>query len=193
MMQVFGFFTFGGWRVGGLMLLGMALMKLKIFTAERSLRFYRIQLALGYGLGLPLAAWSAYDLWRHEFDALYLFKIGMAANWVGSVGVALGHVAVVMLAVKLGWLRWLTARLEAAGRMAFTNYIAHSLLLTPIFYGYGLGLYGKVDRVAQMGIVLAVWALQLWWSPLWLKHYRFGPLEWLWRTLTYWRRQPLRL
>ncbi len=193
MMQIFGLFFFVLWRVGGLMLIGMALMKWRVFTAERSLRFYTVQLAVGYGLGLPLVAWSAYTLHRHDFEPLYVFQEGIYFNTLGSVGVALGHVAVVMLAFKLGWVKGLIDRFAAAGRMAFTNYLSHSLLLTPIFYGYGLGFYGKVDRFEQMGIVLVVWALQLWWSPLWLKHFRFGPLEWCWRSLTYWKRQPLRL
>ncbi len=193
MMQVFGFLTFAAWRVAGLMLIGMALMKWRVFTAQRSRRFYLNLLAWGYGLGLPLAVLSAWDLNRHAFDPIDMFKGSLIFNGVGSVGVALGHVAVVMLAVKQGWLIGFTARLAAVGRMAFTNYLSHSLLLTPIFYGYGLGLYGRIDRFAQMGVVLAVWALQLWWSPLWLRHFRFGPVEWLWRSLTYWRRQPMRL
>ncbi|MEM9209740.1 MAG: DUF418 domain-containing protein, partial [Pseudomonadota bacterium] len=84
------------------------------------------------------------------------------------------------------------ARFTAVGRMAFTNYLMHSLVLTTVFYGYGLGLYGEVERFAQMGFVVAMIAFQLWLSPLWLRHYRFGPAEWLWRSLTYGRLQPMR-
>jgi uncharacterized protein len=187
MANTLGFLTFGLWRLGGSMLIGMALMKLGVFSARRSVRFYTILLVWGYGLGLPLAVWSAYDLYRHAFDPVYMLELGMSFNWVGAVGVALGHVAVVMLAIKLGWLSALVACLASTGRMALTNYLSHSLLLTPIFYGYGLGLFGQIDRFALMGIVLAVWILQLWWSPLWLRHFRFGPLEWSWRRLTYWK------
>lgn len=81
----------------------------------------------------------------------------------------------------------------AAGRMAFTNYLTQTLIMTFIFVGApGLGLFGTVERVDQAKLVLAVWALQLIWSPLWLSVFRFGPFEWLWRTLTYGQFQPLR-
>lgn len=192
MMQTMGFLGFVMWRAGGLMLLGMGLMKLDVFSARRPTGFYVRLLAAGYGLGLPLAAWSAHLLWSHDFDGIYASKWALWANWIGGVAVALGHVALVMLAVRRSWLTGLQERLSAAGRMAFTNYIAHSVLLTTLFYGYGFGLFGRVDRAGQLGIVLLVWILQLWWSPLWLRHFRFGPLEWLWRSLTYRRLQPLR-
>jgi uncharacterized protein len=85
-----------------------------------------------------------------------------------------------------------TNRLAACGRMAFSNYIAQTLICTTLFYGYGFGLMGRVSRLGQAGIVLAIWILQLWISPLWLRRYRFGPLEWLWRSLSYGARQPMR-
>jgi uncharacterized protein len=65
------------------------------------------------------------------------------------------------------------------------------VLLTTVFYGYGLGLYGSVSRFAQMGFVFGVIVLQLILSHWWLARYRFGPVEWLWRSLTYWKRQPM--
>jgi uncharacterized protein len=77
--------------------------------------------------------------------------------------------------------------------MAFTNYLMHTLICTTIFYGYGLGLFGRVERFGLMAFVLGIWILQLLVSPIWLKHFRFGPAEWLWRSLTYWRRQPMRI
>jgi uncharacterized protein len=86
----------------------------------------------------------------------------------------------------------LMTRFAAVGRMAFTNYLMHSVILTTVFYGYGFGLYGQVPRAGQMAIVVAVLGLQLWYSPLWLKHFRFGPAEWAWRSLSYWRLQPMR-
>jgi uncharacterized protein len=76
--------------------------------------------------------------------------------------------------------------------MAFTNYLVQTVICTTIFYGHGFGLFGSVERTGQILIVLAVWALQLWYSPLWLRHFRFGPAEWLWRSLTYGRPQPMR-
>ena len=110
----------------------------------------------------------------------------------GSALLALAYVAKVMLAVRRRILTGLQRRLAAVGQMAFTNYIMHSILCTFVFYGHGLGLFGQVERYQQLLIVFAVWALQLWLSPLWLARCRFGPLEWVWRTLTYGRLQPIR-
>ena len=97
-----------------------------------------------------------------------------------------------MLIIQKGALAGLQRRLAAVGRMALSNYIAQSLLTTFVFHGWGLGLFGHLQRGEQMLIVVAVWLLQLTWSPWWLARFRFGPLEWLWRCLTYWRLQPFR-
>jgi len=77
--------------------------------------------------------------------------------------------------------------------MAFTNYVTQTVICTTIFFGHGFALYGKVERVGQFAIVVGVWILQLLICPLWLRYFRFGPLEWVWRSLTYWRREPMRL
>jgi len=180
------------WRAGGLMLIGMALMKLGILSANRSPQFYRRMLLLGYGLGLPLVIYSAFNLYEHDFDSLHSIRVGMIPNYIGSVFVAFGHIGAVMLMIKAGVWAGLLRRFAAVGRMALSNYLLHSIILTTVFYGYGLGLYGNVPRLAQMAFVVAVIGLQLFISPIWLRRYRFGPLEWLWRSLTYWRRQPMR-
>jgi len=180
------------WMIGGRMLVGMGLMKLGVFAAARSRRFYVWMAALGYGVGLPLVGYDTYALLRSHFHYPEALRSGYLFTYVGSVPVALGHVAVVMLVCRAGAVRRLTARLAAVGRMALTNYLMQSALCTALFYGYGLGLYGKLDRTGLAGVVLAVWAAELAWSPVWLRYFRFGPAEWLWRSLTYWRPQPLR-
>ena len=96
-----------------------------------------------------------------------------------------------MLAVQNGWLPGLQRRLAAAGRMALSNYISQSVICTLIFYGHGFGLFEQVGRLGQLAIVVAIWVLQLLWSPWWLGRFRFGPLEWLWRSLTYMKFQPM--
>lgn len=192
-LQTFGTLFFLTWRVGGLMLLGMALMKLGVLSGERSKRFYKKLLLSGYSIGLPVVIFSAYDLTAHQWDPLYLFRVGGVANYIGSILVSLGHVSLFMLLIKSGVCRKLVQRFSALGRMALTNYLLHSLLLTTVFYGYGFGLYGAIPRLWQMLFVVAVVAFQLWFSPLWLQKFRFGPVEWLWRSLTYWHPQPMRL
>jgi uncharacterized protein len=81
--------------------------------------------------------------------------------------------------------------LASVGRMAFSNYLAQSLICTFLFYGWGLGLWGSFDRSGLALVVVAVWIAHLAWSPWWLARFRFGPAEWLWRTMTYARPQPM--
>lgn len=191
--QLFGLLFFGLWRVLGLMLIGMALMKLGVLGAERSAGFYRTMMVVCYSIGLPLTAYSALDLHAHGFEVLYAMGAGSPANYFGSIVVGLGHIALVMLLIKTGFVQGLLRRFAAVGRMALSNYLMHSLILTTVFYGYGLGLYGSIPRFWQMGFVAAVIGLQLVLSPWWLARYRFGPAEWLWRSLSYWAMQPMRL
>jgi len=191
-MQVNVTLVFVVWRVGGLMLLGMALMKLGILSGERSTRFYRKMALVGYGAGLPLVVLSALLLDAHRFDPLYVARFGGIPNYFGSILVAFGHIGAVMLLVRSGALRTIVDRFAAAGRMALSNYLAQSVVMTTLFYGYGLGLYADVPRVWQQVLVVALVGLQLLVSHWWLKHFRFGPAEWLWRSLSYRQRQPMR-
>lgn len=192
MFQFFMIPLWGIWRVTAVMLLGMAALKTGVFSNLRSSAFYRKMLVVGYALGLPLAGFSGWLGATNEFDIARWYMIDSQFNYFGSLLVACGHVALLMLIIRSGALRWLTARLAAVGQMAFSNYIAHSVICSLIFYGYGLGMWGEVNRVGLWGIVLLIWAAQLVWSPIWLARFRFGPLEWMWRSLTYWKRQPMR-
>ncbi|MEM9353974.1 MAG: DUF418 domain-containing protein [Planctomycetota bacterium] len=188
MFQTFGFLMIMSWGASGRMLIGMGLMKLGVFSAERSTGFYSRLAALGYGLGLPLTAAGMALTYHAEYE-LVRTPGGAALFTLGMVPVAIGHAAVVtMLCKNRVWPR-LAERLAAVGRTALSNYLLQSLVCTTLFYGYGLALFGRLDRVALWGVVLGVWALQLWASPVWLSRFRFGPAEWLWRSLTYGRRQ----
>jgi len=189
MMQTQALIFIVCWRTLGLMLLGMGLMKLGIFSALRSKRFYVILTVVGYVLGLPTILYGIRELVAHDFDFIYQFCIGMNYNYIGSIFAALGHVGLIMLLCKYGPLKGLLSRLAAVGRTALSNYLLTSVVMTTIFYGYGLGLFARVDRFYLMFFVLGMWVVQLIISPLWLRHYYYGPAEWLWRALTY-RRKP---
>jgi uncharacterized protein len=191
--QTLGFLLAGFWLAGGRMLIGMGLMKLGVFSGRRSRQFYIWLMLLGYGIGLPMVAYDAYELIRTNFSFYFQIHGGVFLNFFGSVLVALGHVGAIMLIYKAGLLTWLTSRLAAVGRMALTNYLTHSIVCTTLFYGYGFGLFASINRTGLAAIVLAIWIFQLIISPIWLKYFRFGPAEWLWRSLTYWRLQPMRV
>nr|WP_232468469.1 DUF418 domain-containing protein [Croceicoccus marinus] len=102
-----------------------------------------------------------------------------------------GHLGLVMCVVRLGVLRRLQRGFAAAGQMALTNYIAQTLICIALFYDFGFGLYRRFERYQLYLIVLAIAAVQMAWSLVWLRHFRFGPLEWVWRSLTYLQRQPM--
>jgi uncharacterized protein len=147
---------------------------------------------IGYGAGLPLAYISGRASIAHGFSFVESMSVNGPLNMVAGPLVALGHIGLVMLVCRSGVLAGLRKCLAAAGRMALSNYIGQTLICTTIFYGYGLGLYATVTRGSLMLFVVAVWIIELIVSPLWLARFRFGPLEWLWRTLTYGARQPMR-
>ena len=105
---------------------------------------------------------------------------------------ALAYIGAIMLASKNLRLATLLWPLAAVGQMALTNYLLHSIICTMIFYGHGLGQFGHFSRVQQLSTVIGIWVFQLIVSPIWLHYFRFGPFEWLWRSLSYWRWQPIR-
>lgn len=191
-MQTYVFLTYFVWRASAMMLLGMALFKSGFFHLRWSVQSYKKLLLIVMPLGFALIGWGVFKNTEHAFSLEFSMFIGGQFNYWGSILVALGYAAAVMLWVQSGLLQSLQNRLRAIGKTAFSNYILHTLICTSIFYGYGLGLFTELGRVAQLVIIVTIWLLQLWLAPWWLKHFKFGPLEWCWRSLTYWRWQPMK-
>ena len=104
----------------------------------------------------------------------------------------MAHVSALILIFKSGIGQSIFKRLEAVGQMAFTNYVSHTAICTLFFFGYGLNHFGDFQFYQLYFIVAAIWLFQVIVSPIWLKYFYFGPLEWLWRSLTYWKLQPFR-
>jgi uncharacterized protein len=162
-------------------------------------------MAIALFVALPAIAWEVWHTFQLGWDSREVDEFHGMINEVAAVPMALGIAGAVMLWCQIRILEGRAAprtdraffglslydRLSAAGRMAFTNYLTQTIICTTIFYGHGFGLYGYVERTGQLAITLAIWALQLIWSPLWLRYFRFGPFEWLWRSMTYLRPQPL--
>jgi len=192
MMQTMVFFIQTGWRAGGLMLIGMALYKTGVLSAEKSNRFYLRMVIIGLVPGFALVLFGMKTNFDNNFSMEYSFFLGSQFNYWGSLLVSLGYLGLVVLFVKSGIMPWLQRSLKAVGQMAFTNYLMQTIICTTIFYGHGFGLYGKLERTEQILIVLVIWIFQIIVSPMWLKYFRYGPFEWLWRSLTYWRFQSIR-
>ena len=184
-IQTIGFVIEMFWRACAMMFLGMILYRKGILSAEKSTVYYRKLMWVGFIPGLILSGIGLSQAYVSEWNAAYIMNIGANYKFVSGLFMALGYIGLVIWCYKKGILKKFQNRLQAAGRMAFTNYIGMSVICTLIFNGHGLGLFGMFDRLQQFLIVISVWALILILSPLVLKNFRFGPLEWLWRKLTY--------
>lgn len=184
---VVGFF----WQVGALFCFGAAIVKLRFFDADRA-AWRKRAIALGVVLGLPLSLVGVFGmslLPNHKIIAGVAMNVGVN---LGGPLLALAYISVWATLVEKGVVSGLTRALANAGRMALTNYLCQTLICTTIFYWYGFGLFGTFNDVQRLGVVLAVYAVELAWSSWWLARFRFGPMEWLWRTITYWKLQPMK-
>jgi uncharacterized protein len=179
------------WRCGGMMLLGMALYKAGFLEGRWSARTYTGMAIVCLALGWSLAAFGVSELERVRF-AMPQRSTADVWNYVGAVFASIGYAASLLLLVKHDAIAGLRRRLAAVGQMAFTNYLTHSIVTAVVFLGWGLGFAGRLHYAEQLLFVAGVWIVQLIVSPLWLAQFRFGPAEWLWRSLTYWERQPMR-
>jgi len=183
--QTFVFLIETFWRTTSLMLLGMILYRKDVLSADKSISYYNKMIFIGFGIGLIVSLIGLNQSYDSEWSGAYVMSIGANYKIVSGLFMSIGYIGFVMWSFKKGIFKKLQNRLKATGRMAFTNYIGMSIICTLIFNGHGLGLYGTLDRLQQFLIVVVIWILILIVSPLVLKKYRFGPLEWLWRKLTY--------
>lgn len=176
------------------MLIGMALLKLGVLGAERSLRFYLGMMAAGYAIGIPLGLYEMNIIVSSGFD-LIAAKRADTTYELSRFAMVVGHLGLFLTMIRAGLFKALQRGLAAVGTMALSNYLMQTIICTWLFYGFGpgLGLYGQLERHELYYVVGAIWLAELAWSVVWLRYFRFGPFEWLWRSLTYWQRQPLRL
>lgn len=173
------------WRTTSLMLLGMILYRKGILSANKSISYYSKMILIGFGIGLIISLIGLNQSYDSGWSGAYVMSIGANYKLISGVFIATGYIGFVMWCFKKGVFKKLQNRLQSAGRMAFTNYIGMSVICSLIFNGHGLALYGTFDRLQQFLVVVSIWVLILIVSPLVLRKYRYGPLEWLWRKLTY--------
>ena len=175
----------------GQMLIGMGLFRLGFFSLGWSTRAYGMLIFFGYACAVPFTAMLAWLMHQSGFEPLRVHEMEVWQSLTRPF-IALAHASALLLIIRAGLFRNLVSRLEAAGRMAFTNYLMTSVITSLVFCGYGLGLYGHLSRFQLLWVVAGVWALILLWSQPWLAHFRYGPFEWAWRSLVQWKRQPFR-
>lgn len=187
---------FGAWDMLLMMFIGMALLQWGFFSNKLSTPTYALTLLIGYGLGLPISWFyvqSQVGWIQHVGQMVDTYRtIPLQLYDVRRVLLALGHASLLLLMYRSALVPWLMRALTAVGQMAFTNYLMQSMICTLIFYGYGLGYYNKLAFHQLYYVVAGVWLFQLMLSPIWLRYFNFGPFEWLWRSLTYWKPQPMR-
>jgi uncharacterized protein len=187
-----GYYRFGFFDSLGMMLLGMGLLKLGFLSGQLTNRTYMWIALIGYGVGLPLGALCMWKVWGSGFHPLAMGRWEFLPYDMLRILVGLAHASVVLLIVKAGALKRTTKPLAAVGQTALSNYIGTTVVCTLVFYGWGFGMFGKLQFYQLFYMVAAIWALNLLASTAWLKYFRFGPLEWVWRSLTYWSAQPMR-
>ena len=179
------------WHCLGLMMVGIAGLKWGVLSAKRSVKFYVWLFFISCCIGFPLIAIGVWYKQQHGWDPIMTRFVDSHWNLVGGVFIAFAWIAMVMLICKAGVFRAIQKALGAAGRMALTNYLMQSIICSLLFYGHGLGWYESFERVELLYVVAAIWTFQILFSVLWLKRFRFGPFEWLWRSATYLSWQPL--
>ncbi|MEM7077448.1 MAG: DUF418 domain-containing protein [Pseudomonadota bacterium] len=173
------------WDALAMMLLGMALYKWRVLQGGGGVGLYHRLMLVGFPLGLAFNGWEVAAAIRCDFDLLASFAQLQWTYHFGRLGMALGYLGLIGWIVEKGSLARLRRALANVGRMALTNYLMHSVICLFVFTGAGLGLVGEFSRAGLYPVVLAIWVLQLWLSTFWLSRYRYGPVEWLWRALTY--------
>lgn len=175
-----------------LMMIGMALLRNGFLTGAWDGARYRRAAGRWLAPGLLLTVLAAWVQWRSGFDPIVSINVFLAWAGPGRLMMTVAYAALLILIVRRMRAHPAMARVAATGRAAFSNYIGTSVVMTTVFYGYGLGLFGAVGRWPLYLFCIGLWGMMLLWSQPWLERYRYGPLEWLWRSLARGRLQPMR-
>ncbi len=168
-----------------LMILGMALFRLGILQGNAADHIYWKMMIYGFSTGLVINSFEVWYAIQSQLAVIEAFTILSPTYHLGRVAMALGWVGALILMIKRGGIGW---RLGNVGRMALTNYLMQSLICLFIFTGAGLGLVNQIALPKTYLLVLMIWVFQLMFSTWWLQRFYYGPMEWLWRALTYGRR-----
>ena len=172
------------------MLFGMAALKSGFLSGDWTKSRYLTWALGGLAVAIPAYAFIARQLIADGFTVPGIFTWVLTATIPFRPLMIVAYAAIVIVATRKSG--WLVDRIAAAGRAAFTNYLGTSILMTGLFYGWGLGLYGSLSRAPLWIPVVLMWVVMLAWSKPWLDRFAYGPFEWLWRGLARWKVQPMR-
>lgn len=171
--------------------IGMALFRFGFITGQKTMSTYVYTMLICYGIAVPLSYLRLHFNIITGFDYSRLDNnFSISVYHLRRVLMAIGHISFIMVVYKSGMANGLLRWLARVGQMAFTNYLTQSIICAVVFHGYGLAFYGKWSRFELYEYTFCLWVVQIVWSQIWLHYFRFGPFEWLWRSLTYWKRQP---
>lgn len=179
-------------KIWGMMCLGMLLYKIGIPQGLRSASFYRKVGITSLALGTTITAAGLVYNYSNAWNMDTYFRFGMTFKEVGSTFMVIGYMSLIVLAHQRGMISRLASWISPVGQMALTNYLMQSVICALIFYGYGLGLYGSVSRLELLPIIVGIWVFQIGFAGFWLSLFKQGPIEWIWRNLTYMRIQSIR-
>ncbi len=175
------------------MLLGMALYKTGFLTGRQSRVVYVKTAVFGFLVSVPLGTAAVIQSWRSGFEIVCTQTWLSLSYDICRASGAPATAAVVMLVLRAGIFRWITCRIAAVGQMALSNYILTSLVCRFLFVWGPTHWYGHIPYYRLYWVAAGVWGINLTWSTWWLRNFQFGPLEWVWRSLTYWHKQPMRV
>lgn len=197
----YGVIDFNFWRCAGFMLIGMGLVQLGVLSATRPTSLYVAMALGGYAIGLTMCLVGFWPQCSRvlsrtaplapESRAMFGL-IAWTMRYFGAVALAIGHIGLLLLLCRAGELTLLLAPFAAAGRMALSNYLMQTVIAMAIFDGWACAQWSQWRFTEFTTLVVCVWVAQLILSPFWLRFFQFGPIEWAWRSLTYWKIQSMR-
>lgn len=170
-----------GWNVLAMMLAGMAAYRTGLLTGDWPARTYARWAAFGLAVGLPLAGLGVWFNEATGWEMATSLFLGAEFNELAAPFIALAWICGMLLVLRRGGLGWIMARLRTIGRTALSCYLLTSILCTAVFYGHGLGLFGRLSRPEQLIVVVLVWMALIAFASVWLRYFRMGPVEWAWR------------
>lgn len=180
--------------VPAMFLIGMVFMRKGYLTQpQEHMPFFKRLLMISLPIGLTASlAYAHFSAQTDQFTLSWLNLLNITTMIVGGFFMAMTYLSLIVMLSQKGLFTRLRRLMADVGRMALTNYLMHSIIASILFFSYGFGLYGKVSPFQGILITIAIYLVQLVWSYYWLKIYRYGPMEWLWRSLTYSKKMPMK-